>query len=84
MNLTEAQVGAAFRRLREGKGWSQEQVAIKARALGGTNCDRQMVHRLESGQIPRFPRVVAIASALGTTYPQVINYAALLAQQEAA
>jgi transcriptional regulator with XRE-family HTH domain len=66
-------VGRQIRRLREERGWSQEQLAIQARRFAPTHgLARETISRIENGHRPPDMWVVeACASALGVT-PDVL------------
>jgi len=64
-----ARFGARIRALRQEQGLSQEQLAERA------ELSRDAVVRLESGERgPRLETVAALASALGTTLPDLLDF----------
>ena len=52
-------VGAAFRRLRKERGWTQQALAARSRV------SRDTIHRLERGQVVDLSSLVALLAAMG-------------------
>lgn len=71
-------VGPQVRRLRSGKGWSQNDLAIKLQILGMENASRGKVSKIESRIIWIADEdLIYLARALGVTteqlYPEIIR-----------